>query len=492
MPNFDTTKGHESDCLAQKELGMSFVRRWMLFGFLLLCNALPVLAQNPGNLDQLKTQADAAYRERDFNKAMQLCDQVLAAAPQDHVALYLRGSSRVELGIFSGNADLIRSGIADAREAIRHEGNGKPEYYLPYIYGMSHLSAFEGKPVHATTARTVADSILDRDDLTTEQKANLYYQRAQADLQLKDFVAAENDLQEALKFDPQHLAAYMLTAEVAAKSKSPDDAVAAYTRVVNTFPTNPLVYNNRGMYLQSLGRTQEALADFDKAIQLDAKFLPSYINRGFTLQEAGNPEAAEAALNQALELDPKLVGALGLRATARLDQHKVQGALEDYRQVVQMTGQNPMAYADLGFAQCFTRDYQGALSSFRTALKLDPNLRFLRPWELACAMQLGSVDPASYSEFTSKSPEARDWVDQIILFQLGQSDAASMLKAVSSTDENARAAQLCEGYYFIGLELLRRGRDADAQAYFKQATATRLPKLAAYRGSVYALKEAAK
>lgn len=462
-------------------------RRGMLLGLIMFLGAVPVLAQAPSEIDKLKDQADTAYRERDFPKAMQLCDQVLAQAPTDHVALYLRGSSRVEMGIFSGNVELIRSGIADAREAIRHEGKGKPEYYLPYIYGMSHLSAFEGKPVHATTARTVVDSVLEREDLTPEQRANLLYQRAQADLQLKDYPSAETDLQETLKLSPQHLAAYMLTAEVAAKSKTPAEAANAYSKVVSTFPTNPLVYNNRGMYLQSLGRTQEALADFDKAIQLDPKFMPSYINRGFALLEAGDAAGAEAALTQALAVDASQVGAISLRATARLDQNKSALALEDYRQVAQMAGQNPMAHADLGFAQFFTKDFQAALGSFRTALKLDPKLRFLLPWELACKMRLNQVDASAYADITSKPAEARDWVDQVILFQLGQTDANQMLKSVNTDDEDAKASQLCEGYYFIGMELLRRGRDADAVAYFKQAIQKKLPKLSAYRGSIYAL-----
>ncbi|WP_437230453.1 tetratricopeptide repeat protein [Planctomicrobium sp. SH661] len=463
-------------------------RSGMLLGLCLVFLAMPVLAQAPSELDKIKDQADTAYRERDFPKAMQLCDQALAIAPEDHVALYLRGSSRIEMGIFSGNVELIRTGIADAREAIRHEGKGKADYYLPYIYGMSHLSAFEGKPVHATTARTVADSVLDRDDITPEQRANLYYQRAQADLQLKDFPSAETDLQEAIKLAPQHLAAYMLTAEVAAKSKTPADAVNAYTNVVNAFPTNPLVYNNRGMYLQSQGRTKEALADFDKAIQLDPKLIPSYINRGFTLLEAGDPAGAEAALTQALTVDPSQLGAISLRATARLDQNKAAPALEDYRKVAQVAAQNPMAHADLGFAQFFTKDFQGALTSFRTALKLDPKLRFLLPWELACKMRLNQVDASAYADITGKPAETRDWFDQVVLFQLGQTDAANLLKSTSANDEAARASQLCEAYYFIGMELQRRGRDGDAVAYFKQATQKKLPKLSAYRGSVYALQ----
>ncbi|WP_437186072.1 tetratricopeptide repeat protein [Planctomicrobium sp. SH668] len=463
------------------------LRGVMLLGICIFLNASSVFAQAPSELDKLKDAADTAYRDRDFPKAMQLCDQVLAKDPQDHVALYLRGSSRIEMGIFSGKTDLIVSGIADSREAIRHEGNGKPEYYLPYIYGMSHLSAHEGKPVHATTARTVADSILDKEGLTAEQRANLYYQRAQADLQLKDFPEARKDLQEAIKLQPQHLAAHMLLAESAAAANMPAEAVADYNRVVATFSTNPLVYNNRGMYLQSIGKTKEALADFDRAIQLDPKFVPTYVNRGFALLESGDAASAEAALTQALAMDPSQLGAVSLRATARLDQFKAAEAIADYRQVVQKAPENPMAYADLGFALFFTKDYSGALDSFRTALRLNPNLRFLLQWQLACEKRLNQVNAANYQASTTKAADQLDWVDQVVLFQLSKSDTKQLLAAVSKVDKNAQASQMAEAYYFIGVELQRLNREDDAKAYFKQATVNKLPKLSAYRGSVYAL-----
>ena len=217
------------------------------------------LQAQEADFEEIKVQADDAYRQRDFPTAIQLTNQVLQALPEDHVAYYLRGSSRVEMGIATGNADLVREGIADSREALKFEGAGKPEYYLPYLFGMSHLASLEGKPAHARTSRTVADSLLERTDLDAKQKANLTYQRAQANLQLKDVTAAELDAREAIKTDPTHLASYLLLADIAAEHKSVPEAVEAYTRVVQQFPENPLVYNNRGMYLQSQGRAADAV-----------------------------------------------------------------------------------------------------------------------------------------------------------------------------------------------------------------------------------------
>lgn len=440
------------------------------------------------DLEALKEQADVAYRHRQFTKTIELTNQVLAAVPNDHVALYLRGSARVELGISTGNADAVRSGIADSREAIRHEGQGKPDYYLPYVFGMSHLSELEGKKNHARTALTVIDSVLEREDLAAEQRANLFYQRAQANFRLEDNATAEADLNQAIRLNPEMLAAYVAKAEFAAQTKSPDDALRAFSAAVSQFPSNAVVVNNRGMYLQSLGRTEEALADFDQAIKLDGRFLPAYINRGFAYLEAGNAAQAELALSEALKVDPSQLGAQSLRATARLNQNKVDEALADYERVVEMAPENPMAYADLGFAQFFSGDFAGAFGSFSRAHSMQPQMRFLLPWKLASAIRANKYQQADYQSAIDKPEGSRDWVDSLVLFQLGQVDAASLLKAVHPEDQNARTAQLCEGYYFIGMELLRRNRQQDAVAYWKQAVRAKLPKLSAYRGAVFALK----
>lgn len=447
----------------------------------------PVSAQQPGNTEAIKTQADAAYRERNFLRAVELSNQALAASANDHVALYLRGSSRIELGIQTKDTEMVRQGIADTREAIRYEGNGKAEYYLPYIFGMTHLSNLEQKATHAEAALTVADSVLERQSLTPEQRSNILYQRAQANVQLGRFAQADTDLKSATTIFPANLAAQLLLAETAAKSGDQDSAIAAYGRVAQMFPTSAVVFNNRGMYLQSIGRFDEAVADFNKAIQLDGRFMPAYVNRGFAYLESGDPVNAEAALTQAINVDPQQTGAYSLRGTARMNLNKPQEAVADYRKVVELSPKSPNAHAELGFAQFYVGNYQGALNSFNTAIGLSNQTRFLYPWKLACEIRLGSIDQAAYKPTLEKPEAGQDWVDKLILFQLGKLDATTLLKSPTAGDAAGRDAQLCEGYYFIGMELQRRGRTQDAIAYWQQAAQRKNSKLSAYRGAVFAI-----
>lgn len=177
-----------------------------------------------------------------------------------------------------------------------------------------------------------------------------------------------------------------------------------------------------------------------------------------------------------------------MRATARMNQNKTAEAITDYRKVCEMAPHNPMGYADLGFAQFFANDFDGAGNSFKTALQIDKTARFLKPWLLACEIRTKQYQQESYQDTIAKKEGERDWVDSLILFQLGQVDATALLKSTHPTNADAKQAQLCEGYYFIGMELLRRDRKSEAIGYWQQAAQRKLPNLSAYRGAVFALK----
>ncbi len=472
---------------------------------LFLCLTLAPLATLPGTagaqttvrrpvnsrLEDLKKQADAAYRAGDFDRTVDLADQVLRSSTTDHVALYLRGSARVELGIIRRDQKLIRDGIADAREAIRIDGKSNVDYYLPYLYGMSNLTALEQKPAHAETALEVATRLMSLPSLRSAQKANLYYQRALIQLQLGKTAEADKDLASALAQDRKHLAAQLARCDLAAQSGNPDDALQKFNQAVATFPDNPLVLNNRGMFHQSHGRVKEAVADFDRAIQRDAGFVPAWTNRGFARLSSGDPAAAEQDLTRSLQLDPNQPAALSLRGTARLSRGNTATAIEDYRKVLSIDPNNPAALADLGFARFFAKDYSGALESFGEALQRDPTARFLNPWRAAALHAAGRASEAEtlFRDVIGKPPAERDWFDVLTLFQLGQLTDNDLLNSITTGDATLKDAQQCESYYFIGLARARQDLHEEAEGFYRQALQTRATHLSAYRGAQFALNE---
>ena len=71
---------------------------------------------------------------------------------------------------------------------------------------------------------------------------------------------------------------------------------------------------NAGAELSEQGRWEEAIAEYNKAIEIDPNLAIVYNNRGAAYFETGQYDLAIADLNKAIELDPNLDMAYANRA----------------------------------------------------------------------------------------------------------------------------------------------------------------------------------
>ena len=92
-----------------------------------------------------------------------------------------------------------------------------------------------------------------------------------------------------------------------------DDAVAAYRNAVQELPTDPQAHLGLGLALEKKRSWQAALAEFQKASELDPRLADPLRGIGAMQLRLGNPAAAEVAFRKAIEIDRKFPEAqLGL------------------------------------------------------------------------------------------------------------------------------------------------------------------------------------
>lgn len=445
---------------------------------------------NPAH-ERLKTEAQQAYQQGDYERAEQLASSVLFQTARDHVAYYLRGSARVELGRLRSDSKQLRAGIDDVRKAIALDEKAV-NYFLPYLYGMTHLAAAENRPEHAEVALQVADKLLTR-SLKADEKANVHYQRAITRLYLGKLDDAVADYEAAIAADGAHLGAYVGLAEAYASAGKTEQARQSFDRTVERFPGNPLVYNNRGMFLQRTGKLDEAVADFSRALEMDPQYFYALTNRGYTLMLQGDLQAAEADFSASLRLNGQQAMVYSLRGSVRLDQGNRQGALADYQRMLELDRGSATAHADLGFARYFAEDFAGARDAFGRALQLNPQMRYVRPWQLLASTMAGARLGANAPSKPAGSdlPDADappDWTDRLVSFLEGRSTPGELLAAVSA-DARIGPAQRCEAHFFIGTLAQRAGNREEAERHFQEALQTGQKHLSAYRGTKFALEK---
>jgi tetratricopeptide (TPR) repeat protein len=91
-----------------------------------------------------------------------------------------------------------------------------------------------------------------------------------------------------------------------------------YTQLIQTGRAGVDIYNNLGITLHYLGRSNEALEILDQGIATDPQYQRIWLTQGFVNSQVGNFDQAKAAFNMAMSLGPDTE--VGQAAKQMLDQ----------------------------------------------------------------------------------------------------------------------------------------------------------------------------
>lgn len=119
------------------------------------------------------------------------------------------------------------------------------------------------------------------------------------------------------------------------------------------------VYQSRAYSLQMLGRRDEALADYTRAIRLDPRQAVAYAWRGVIHDEMRDWPAAMDDYSNALRLDPNLGGVLERRGSLFYERNEWDKALADYNESIRARPDDPTLYADCAPGLCAGRQERG-------------------------------------------------------------------------------------------------------------------------------------
>lgn len=164
----------------------------------------------------------------------------------------------------------------------------------------------------------MVDSISEKIDKETDKKIQcvLFILRSVAYSSAQDYQSAINDLDAALRLEPENAVALWqrsvcsaLMAEYEQLSESSKDSKLRNVGIDSMFdvqmekdPDNALMLYNKGTFLARRGEYNKAIAVFNRVIELDSRFPYAYFNRGIAYTKTGETEKAKADFGKAGEL----------------------------------------------------------------------------------------------------------------------------------------------------------------------------------------------
>jgi tetratricopeptide (TPR) repeat protein len=131
------------------------------------------------------------------------------------------------------------------------------------------------------------------------------------------------------------------------------EAVEKLQTVVNRHPENPQAWFDLGFAQSHLGKTNDAITAYRRAVELSPKWFEANLNLGIALARSGNNPDAATAMRNAVTLKPSSGGdqALGRAWSALaevLEQSQPDEALAGYRKAAELDPHDPLTFEGIG------------------------------------------------------------------------------------------------------------------------------------------------
>jgi tetratricopeptide (TPR) repeat protein len=150
-----------------------------------------------------------------------------------------------------------------------------------------------------------------------------------------------------------------------------DLAIADFDKALELNPAFMKALNNRGVVYEKKGDEDRALESFDAALELDKTYPYALVNRGDVYSKKQDYQRALADYDKAVQADAKLASAWSGRCLARAQTGNLKTALEDCNEAIRLAT-NAAGYDARGFTRLKMEQWDGAIADYDSALKLEP------------------------------------------------------------------------------------------------------------------------
>lgn len=229
-------------------------------------------------------------------------------------------------------------------------------------------------------------SLLAINSYSYSQSLSVIIQNGNTKLAAGTFDAAEVDFANAIRLNDAATTTYLdklkkygtLNEYQKSTSDMPDGFVYNHDLAVP--------YYGHGMCLVGLGKSEEALADFEKAITIDPKYAEALCERGVVLIGKGSKDKGCMDLRKAKVLKNEKAKGLydsnacsGMSTTfvtagdAKMASKDYAGALADYTSAIQLNSDSIQPYLKRGECNVLLKKYDKAILDYNKAFKIKPD-----------------------------------------------------------------------------------------------------------------------
>ena len=178
---------------------------------------------------------------------------------------------------------------------------------------------------------------------------------------------------DVIELNPHYFAAYNNRGVAYANKGEYDLAIRDFNTALELNPNDSFVYNNRGNAYNDIGEFDRAIEDFNTAIYLKPDYGNAYNNRGNVYVKKHYFENAIKDFNTAIRLEPDFAGAYNSRGTAYHEKGDIDKAIEDFSEAIKFDPNYMSPYINRGRVYGRKGKIAAALDDFGKVIELEPD-----------------------------------------------------------------------------------------------------------------------
>jgi tetratricopeptide (TPR) repeat protein len=203
----------------------------------------------------------------------------------------------------------------------------------------------------------------------------------------RNFVEALKNCEKAIELDPKLYDAWRCKAGALYRSGNPQlltEALKALEKAIEInkqsriqslgkWRENPTDYTERGEILFAQGKRNEAIASFDKAIEIDPEMASAWSNRAFVQISIQDFTSAESSIDRSLAIDPNFAPAWANRGLLLFNKKRYTESVAAFDKAVELNDSDPEIWFNRGIALYESGQKEQGIQSIRKAHKIDSN-----------------------------------------------------------------------------------------------------------------------
>ena len=232
---------------------------------------------------------------------------------------------------------------------------------------------------------------------------------------------------------------------------------------------NYIAHNNLGDALDQKGRVDDAIPQFQNALQINPDFVEAHNNLGAALFQKGKVDEAIVHYQEALKIKPDDAKAHDNLGIALFQKGRVDEAITHYQNALQINPGYAKAHYNLGIALFQKGRVDEAITHFQRALEINPDDAKAHNDLGTVLQQKGRVDEAitQYEEALKIKPD----------FAEAHNNLGSALRQKGRVDEAITHYQIAlqinpgyaEAHNNLGATLRQKGRVDEAISHYREA-----------------------